>query len=277
MTDISTGPPGDGVEPVWPVPSRLGVTAAPLDGTIVGRLAAGPAVSIHGTVRSCAVVFLVDAVAGLAVDTDPEVWSFTSDLSVRTPAIPAPTTIHARADILRAGKRSTTVAVPLTDDHGAELGVALLGFVHVPRRPGDPDKPVLDLDRLAELWSAVPPLEEPVRTAAGVEVIDAARGEVRLPLRPDLLNPAGALQGAMVGLAAEAAAEELATHALDRPQVVSDIDIRYLTQARVGPIRSRARFIGPPSDGSVVVDLLDEGLGKVVTVVTARTRDVPGT
>lgn len=275
MTDIGvTNEHTHGV--AWSIPSRLGATAQLCDGTMTGDLRALPATLVHGALRVSAVVFLVDAVAGLAVDTDPDSWCFTADLSVRMPAMQAPDRVLARAEILRMGGRSASASVPLSLEDGADLGLGLLTFARVPRRDGDPEKHDIDVAQLAALWAAVPPLDVPLRDAAGIEVLDAERGVVSMPLRPDLLNPAGALQGAMVALVAEAAAEELASAAAGRAQIVTDIDVRYLTQARTGPVQSRARFIGPPHDGSIAIDLLDAGLdGKLLTTVTARTRPAP--
>jgi acyl-coenzyme A thioesterase PaaI-like protein len=234
-----------------------------------------PATLVHGALRASAVVFLVDAVGGIAVDTDPDMWSFTSDLSVRLPSVPAPERILARADVLRVGGRSATVAVPLLLPDGSDLGLGMVGFARVARRPTDPPKPDIDTMKLAEVWAGVTPLDVPLREAAGVRVLDAAAGEVELALRADLLNPAGALQGAMVALVAEVAAEELATAAMGSPQIVTDLDVRYLTQARQGPIRSRSRFVGPPADGSIVVDLVDVALDRIVTTVSLRTHPAP--
>lgn len=259
----------------WSIPSRLGTSAELRDGLMHGEIRSLPATLVHGALRVSAVVFLVDAVAGIAVDTDPEMWSFTSDLSVRLPAVPAPERILGRADVVRAGRRSATVAVPLTLPGDVDLGLGLVGFARVPRRETDPPKPDIDRMALADVWSQITPLDVPLREAAGVRVLDAAAGEVELALAADLLNPAGALQGAMVALVAEAAAEELSSAALGTPQVVTDLDVRYLAQARQGPIRSRARLIGPPADGSVVVDLVDVTLDKLVTTVTLRTRPAP--
>jgi len=260
----------------WSIPSRLGTTAVQRAGRIEGTLTSLPSTENHGALRATAVVFLVDAVAGLTLDTEPEVWTFTSDLSVRMPRGAAPPTIRCFADILRSGKRSASCAVLLSTDADPAWGLGLATFARVARRAGDPEKPQIDLDHLAELWAQVPPLEVPVREAAGITVIDASSGVVELTLRPDLANPAGALQGAMVALVAEAAAEELSSSALGSPQVVTDLDIRYLTQARNGPVRSRTRFIGAPEAGSVVIDLVDMGLNeKLLAAVTARTAPAP--
>jgi acyl-coenzyme A thioesterase PaaI-like protein len=276
MTDIGAGQ-AFANEGGWPVPARLGMTAELRDGVMVGELRRLAETMVHGALRACAVVYLVDAVAGIAIDTDPTMWSFTSDLSVRMPSMPAPELLVGRSDILRVGRRSATVAVPLTLTSGDEVGLGLSGFARVPRRDTDPPKPDLSLVMRPEAWAGIPPLDVPVREAAGLRVVDAGAGVLELVLRPDLLNPAGALQGAMVALVAEGAAEELATATIGAPQVVTDIDIRYLAQSRQGPLRTRTRFVGPPSDGSLVVDIIDTSLDKLVTVVTLRTRPAPTT
>lgn len=274
MTDI--GVTSELASHGWTIPSRLGTNAEITPAGVVGTLTRYPTTMVAGALRMAAVVFLVDAVAGITLDTDPDAWSFTSDLSVRFPAVAAPETIVATAVVLREGRRSATAAVPLCLGDGTPFGIGLSGFARVPRRPDDPPKPSIDLSHLGELWAGIPPLDLPLREATGIRVLDASRGEVELVLRPDLANPAGALQGALVSLVAEVAAEELAGAVLGSPQVVTEIDIRYLAQARTGPVRSRSRLIGPPTDGSVLVDLLDAGLdGKHLATVTLRTRPAP--
>lgn len=263
MTDLPPSPS---------IPSQLGVRLSMEAETLVGHLLPRPELCTHGMVRASALVFLVDVVAGIAVDTDPDAWTFTSDLSLRVPAIPAPERIDAVAGILRAGRRSVTIEVGLLDESGAELGYSLVGFARIARRTGDPEKPDIALDRIIEGWKDIPVLDTPMRDAVGVVQVDPVGGVVELEIQPDLLNPAGALQGAMVSMVAEAAAEDLASHTLGVPQIVTDLDIRFVAQARTGLVRSRAAFIGPPSDGSVRVDLLDVGQDRAVTSVLARTR-----
>ena len=63
----------------------------------------------------------------------------------------------------------------------------------------------------------------------------------------------------MVSLTAEVAAEALAEHHLGAPHRISAIDIRYLAMARVGPVRSVARWIGDADHGAVRVELRDAG------------------
>lgn len=274
VTDIGPTPHLDEIVVEY-IPARLGTTLDVSGPELVVNQWANPATTIHGAMRAAAIVFLVDAAAGISLDRDPEMWTFTSNLSVRMPSIPAPEQLLGQPVSLRDGTRSATVSVPLTLPTGEQVGYGLASFARVPRRPTDPPKFALDLDELAESWADVPPLDRPLAEAAGIAVVDAAAGVVEVPLAEKLLNPAGALQGAMVALIAEVAAEEMAAAAVGRPQVVTDLDIRYLAQARQGPIRTRSVFVGPPTDTSLVVELVDTSLDKVVTIVTLRTHDAP--
>ena len=53
-------------------------------------------------------------------------------------------------------------------------------------------------------------LDRPLREEAGIVVLDPSAGALEMQVTPEFRNPAGTLQGAMVALFAEAAAEELA-------------------------------------------------------------------
>jgi hypothetical protein len=58
--------------------------------------------------------------------------------------------------------------------------------------------------------------------------------------------------------------------------VVTDIDVRYLAMGRVGPVHSRAAFVGPPELGSVRVELRDRGNGdRLMSAILARVTPAP--
>ncbi len=257
-------------------PTRLGVSLE-LDGErLVGHLDPPPALCGRDVVSAAAVAYLADVVTGVSIDHDPGMWCFTSDLSVRMPLAPTPARIESWSTTLREGPRSAVCEAPLTVD-GAPWGTCFAAFSRVPLR--DSDQKIL-FDAAANILRGTPPpLEVPLREAAGFETRHAAGGVVAMELRPDLLNPAGALQGAMVAGLAEAAAEDIADHhgslGTDR-HVVTELDIRYLVQNRVSPIVTRARFAGATSEGLVRVDLVDDGgRGRVTSAVLARVRPAP--
>ena len=118
---------------------------------------------------------------------------------------------------------------------------------------------VLTDDPLGPLEFERHPLTRPLDEEVGVAVLEASRGEVELRLRPAVLNAESTLQGALVALLVERAGEVLAESRLGAPARVSEMDLRYLSAARTGPVRSRAAFIGEPGDGMLRVELRDAG------------------
>jgi len=256
------------------IPARLGVTLS-LDpeGRLEGVLDPDLGMCDRGVVPASALLFLADVVAGVNIDTDPEAWAFTSDASVRTPHVAPPGPVACRSTELRGGRRSATCEAPFTVD-GEPWGHCFIAFSRVPRRDTDPPKPPFDASTVAARVAA-PPIDVPLREAAGFRSLDRSAGVVEVELRPDLLNPAGALQGAMVAGLAEAAAEDLADHlrllGTDR-HAVTEIEVRYLAQNRVSPIATRARVIDAEG-GLVRVDLVDDaGRGRLTTATLLRVR-----
>lgn len=218
-----------------------------------------------------AVAFLIDVVGGMTIDVDPQCWAFTSDLSIRLPRTPAPAVIDTSLTVLRNGARSAVCEIDLMVD-GNVWGNSIISFAKVSRRDGDPVKPPFDAHAAVTRMPAVP-LSEPLRIAAGFRSVDPSRGVVHSDLRDELLNPAGAMQGAVVAGLVETAAEDLADARLagGRPHLVTEMEVRFLAQNRRAPIASAARFIGDPVDGLIRVDLIDDGgNGRLTTAAVVR-------
>jgi acyl-coenzyme A thioesterase PaaI-like protein len=262
MTDLSAD--------AFHLVGRFGVRAQPTDGGLVLEMHPSPHVLHHGVVRASVLAFLVDAVAGIVIDDDPEAWTFTSDMSLRMRAIAAPARLEATATVLRRGRRSATATVEITGDDHELVATGAIGFAKVPRRDGDPPKPAVTAKGSASIFRGVGALTEPLREEAGVQSLDPERGMVELAVRPDLRNPAGTLQGALVALVAEAAAEDLVSSRFGVPAVVTDLDLRYLAQAPVGPVRSHCRLLGTDPEAPVEIELSDVSAERVTTLVYAR-------
>lgn len=263
MTDI---PSSD-----LPVPARLGVGARVDErGELRLHLRRQPDALHHGVVRASVLAFLVDAAAGIPIDGDPDSWSLTSDMTVRARAVPAPERIDATSTVLRQGRRSVTCRVELTAGDGITVGTGAIGFVRVPRRDGDPPKPSLTPETVAAIFPDRGTLTRPLRDEAGIEVVDPAAGVVQVAVTPELRNPAGTLQGAMVALVAEAAAEDLVATRFESPVVVTELDLRYLGQAPGGTVRTRSRLLGTGPDAPVEVELVDASSGRLTTLAYAR-------
>jgi len=267
MTDVPT--------PASSVPGRLGV-AARLDGDGSLRLVLTPTPPVlhHGIVRASVLSYVVDACAGISVDDDPDVWTLTTDMTVRMRPIAAPERVEATSRLVRRGRRSVTCTVELVDGDGASVASGAIGFAAVPRRPDDPPKPQVTPEEAVVLFDGVPVLSRPLRDEAAIEVVDAGEGIVEVEVRPDLRNPAGTLQGAMVALLAEVAAEELVTDRFQVPAVVTDLDLRYLAQAPEGPVRTSARLLGDGPEAPIEVQLVDTSVGRLTTLVYARAQPV---
>lgn len=257
------------------VPGRLGVTGRLEQGELVLELAPRPEVLHHGCVRVSVLAFMVDAVAGVSVDTEPDLWTLTSDMSVRMRPVRAPRLITATNVVRRLGRRSVTCTVELTSDQGLPVASGAIGFVKIPRRETDPPKPSVPAETSGELFGGQAVLSRPLREEAGIESVDPAAGVVEVKVGPELRNPAGTIQGAMVALLAEAAAEDLLSSRFGRPFVVVDLDLRYLAQAQVGPVATRCRLLGEGPEAPVEVELHDTAASRVTTLVYARALPAP--
>ena len=267
MTDIPTGQ--------LTVPTRLGVSATYVDGTMTLELAPTPETLHHGVVRASVLSFVIDAQAGILLDQDPSSWTLTTDMTVRMRAVPAPQRVRAVCTTLREGRRSATSLVELFADDGSPIASGAIGFARVPRKAGDPPKPGVTPADTPKLFRDRGTLDRPLREEAGIEVIDAADGVVQVEVTAALRNPAGTLQGAMVALLAEAAVEDLVATRFESPVVVTELDIRYLAQAQVGPVRTRSRLLGSGPDAPVQVELIDTSTDRITTLVYARAVAVP--
>jgi acyl-coenzyme A thioesterase PaaI-like protein len=267
MTDIS--------DPGTSVPSRLGVGARFEDDTLILELTPQEETLHHGIVRASVLSFVVDVVAGVPLDQDPTMWTLTSDMSVRMRPIPAPGRIDATSTIVRQGKRSVTSTVELTADDGEPVATGAIGFAKVPRKATDPPKPNVPLGQTPNIFRDPVTLTRPLREEAGIQVLDAAEGIVSVEVTPDLRNPAGTLQGAMVALLAEAAAEDLVEARFGSPFVVTDLDIRYLRKTELGPVRTRSRLLGVGPDAPLEIVLMDTSTDAITTLVYARAVTVP--
>ena len=275
MSDVTAHSPAS-------VPNRLGVTAGLSDeDELVITLTPTEFTTRLGCVRASMLVYVVDVVTGVPADTQPDAWTLTSDLSVRTYAVPAPALVHGRHRMLRDGRRSATAEAWLVDDHGRSMGLGLASFTRVERRPPDGPKYHFQIPESFALFGSAPPIDRPLCDAVGLQVLDAAAGVVEVEVNELLTNPAGTLQGAIVAYVAEAAAEELLSAVAGEPALVTELDVRYLGQARLGcTVRSGARLVQGPSedplDGTVVVELIDTATDRIVTYAVARGVIPPG-
>ena len=224
----------------------------------------------------CAGGVLLPAVIAAAVDIVGSLYTreiaggdatFTTDLSIRAPARFVPERILARGKLLRAGRRMITSSVVL-EAAGQPFAYGESSFMRMPRL-GDA-RPVSELGMPAVIPSV--PLERALADEVGIEVVDASAGRVEVALRPALRNPEGSMQGALVALLAQVAAETLARNADGKAQIVTELDLRYLAAAKLGPMEATADWVESPAAGMVRVALRDRGnQDRVTAAVLART------
>ncbi len=213
-------------------------------------------------------MMLADVIVGMRHEAAIEEWTFTTDFSLRVAdprSVLEGETITAVARELRVGRRLIVEAVDFLDEAAATLAVAQITFMRTPLRPEDEPKPDISGVRAAMANAPEVPLAELLVDAAGLEVVDAAAGIVRLEIDDRIRRPGGMVQGSIMTLLGEVAAETLAEATLACPCVVTGLDVRYLLGGRTGPLVTRAAWVGAPERGTIEVSLIDTGRGDAVT------------
>jgi len=234
-----------------------------------------PEVCHRGVLRPTVLAAAVDLVGSFhgreVAGTDA---LLTTDLSVRVPARPTPARLTVQGRPLRVG-RSVITSESVFEADGVSVAYGQTSFRRVAREAA------LAVPAASEL--AVPqefvclPLERPLVEEVGVEVRDPDCGRVEVVMRDALRNAEGGMQGALVALLVEVAALALADAACRVPQVVTELDLRYLAAGRTGPIVSEAHWIAGPAGETVRVELRDRGHGdRITTAAIARVAPVPG-
>lgn len=228
----------------------------------------------HGIVRLAVIAGVVDIVGSLNTRRIAgNAPAYTADLSVRAPSLRVPEKIVARSKLLRAGRRVITTGVILdAGDQTFAYGETNFAHAAAPVVVGE-DREMRGMPEVIESAR----LDRPLHEEVGLEVVDAAKGFVQVELREALRNPGGgAMQGALVALLCEVSAESLAQHTHGVPQILTELDLRYLAATRVGPVVSRARWVGPPEARMMRVELRDRGNGDRVTATALlRCRSAP--
>lgn len=243
------------------------------DLTSTARMAAAPhLLGPDGAVEPGAIATLVDATGGgLAALAAHPGWIATADLTLHLLAPVRADTVVATGRVVRRGRTTVVLAVDLAGPDGAPLGTATMSFAVLERRDDNPimvppDEPVRSTFAPTD---GQPP--EPLLTALGVEVLDAASGAVAAPMTPFVVNTLGAMQGGAVAGLAAVSATAAATARLGGPCACVDLELNYLALGREGPIRTRADIVRAAPDWVIVeVEVRDEGPGaRLMTVARA--------
>jgi acyl-coenzyme A thioesterase PaaI-like protein len=195
-------------------------------------------------------VGLVDvntAMVGLCA-SQPD-WTATADLMLHeaAPLVDGPTILESH--LTRAGSRLIVVGVDIYDGAGltdmddlgdpialTRVATGLVTFARVPASTSsasatwDPMS-TIGVRRHPERVGGLP--VEPLLSRIGLTVVDTASGVVELANSPYVQNSRGRINGGVLGMVFQGAAEAAAPG-----YAGSDIHIHYLASARVGPLRT---------------------------------------
>jgi len=240
------------------------------------RLPIVPAIlDASGRPRVGVAAVIADMIAGqTAIREVSPSWIATSNLALQVGELPSEGSLVGHPKVLRKGATTIVIEVRLDhhDAHGAAsgrpVGLATLGFAILPRR--NALQAELHRSRASGEDTVYAPVgtgfARPLLESIGVRFDAADCAEVDLD--PYLQNTLGALQGGVVAILVEAAAERLAASRIGGLVRVRGIELQYLKLGRKGPIRARARELAPTASGMIVrVELDDRGDGEALLTV----------
>jgi uncharacterized protein (TIGR00369 family) len=230
-----------------------------------------------GAVRAGALATLVDVVGGgLAATAAQPDWIATADLTLHVVGAATKGSVAAIARVVHAGRTTVVIEVDLRDDAGAEIGLATMSFARLPRRDSNPDIPSTNWTGPSTMALPDSRLDHSLLDMLEVRTVDAARGELEVPVGDWSLNSLGAMQGGAVATIIDAAAEAATRAATSEPLVVTDLQITYLALGRTGPLRTNVEMLGAaPGRATARVELTDTGAGDRVTTIARAVATTP--
>ena len=215
---------------------------------------------------------VVDVVAGETAIREvlPE-WIATSSLSLQAAHLPGEGTLRVRPRVIRKGR--TTLVMEVALDHlesDTDCGLSTVGFSILPRRNELQARVrwAEEAEPRSEFSNATSGFEKPLLDRLGLEFDSVDPAIARLAVEPYVLNTLGAMNGGVVAILLDAAADHFGAHALDGPVRVRSLEIHYLKLARVGPVRAEVSRLGRTESGLLLrVSLFDEGREDVLLTV----------
>jgi uncharacterized protein (TIGR00369 family) len=218
-----------------------------------------------GSVHAGVLATLVDMLGGgLAATTVAPDWIATADLTLHVVPRPAGNEVEGVARVLRAGRTTAVIEVELRDDVGS-LGLATMSFARLIRRDDNPVVPLPGSTGRSTLAFPHSRLTRPVVDQIGFQTVDAAAGEIELPLTPYIGNTLDAVQGGVVATAIVVASDAVVGAKAGTPVETVDLQITYLSLVKAGPLRTTAHLIDP---NTADVSVLDAN-GRITTAATA--------
>jgi acyl-coenzyme A thioesterase PaaI-like protein len=243
------------------------------DGTGHGTVTIGPYLTTGpGWPSAAALLTFADILIGSSASRHaaPRI-SVTAELSVRVVgALPDDGRLEMRSELVKTGRTMSVGETELVAAGSGRLVALAVGTFLASPRPQDVAPDGLG-PRFANAWAAAAPAGPTLAEHVGLRVVEP--GFCVLALRPDLFNATESLQGGLVALLGEIAAQSASSAAAGEPHVVDSLDVRYLAAARVGPFHARAHLLAP---ALARVEIRDSGSeDRTVSLILARTRPFP--
>ena len=232
-----------------------------------------------GAVGAAALGVAVDVTGGnLALRAVQPDWAVTSTLDLHL-LRPIAGDFEVAGAPLRAGATQVVLDVEVSDgDSAAGPGaVASMTFTRIPRRANTMPFIEGEQERFA-FDDGGSGLSASFLDQIGCRVIDAPAGVVELAVEDYVRNSVGALQGGAVVALIDAAAESVASARMVEDAATLDLSVHFLALGRVGPIRSRARWLaGSAHDARLRIELVDTGQSdRLMAVAAVRLARFPG-
>jgi uncharacterized protein (TIGR00369 family) len=240
----------------------------------------------QGTLRVGVVGAMIDtAGAVVAIGAATPDWIATADLAYTTvePLREGPVICSSR--LVRAGASIIVIGVEVLDGHGADApeggrlcGTGLMTFSRIPRSASA----VATVDPFANIGVRTTNatersrLDVPLHDKIGLRVVDAERGVVEIEKHDYVRNSFGTINGGVICMVFESAAEAAARAAGGRPYVTADLSIHYLAQTKSGPARTTCRVLRHDDRHAVCeLTLVDAGNDDLLLALATVTLVVP--
>jgi acyl-coenzyme A thioesterase PaaI-like protein len=217
-------------------------------------------------------VALVDVNAAMpALCASQPDWMATADLMLHeaAPLVRGPAILESH--LTRAGSRLIVVGVDIYDGDGVadlddvgdpigqrRVATGLVTFARVPAETSAASEtfdPLGGVGQRRHIEPAAGLPTEPLLERIGLIVVDAARGVVELPNTPYVHNSRARINGGVLGMVFQGAAEAAAPG-----YAASDLHIHYLAGARTGPVRTSTVVVRDADDHVVCrIEAIDVG------------------
>jgi len=217
-----------------------------------------------GGLRAGVVGTVADIVCGeVALRRVVPGWMATSSMSLQLAKLPGDGTLRVRPRLLRHGR--TTLVLEVAIDHvetERSCGLGILSFAILPKQTERQSRAMWAEEPapVTTFANASSGFTKPLLETIGLQPDPDDTCVCHLQPVPYLGNTLGAMQGGVVSMLIDAAAERFGSSALGAPCRVAGLELHYLELARKGPVRATAREVGRLGSGITVrVELHDEG------------------